>query len=78
MTTQQQSIAAIDAWAQPGAASLVSRPEFASLWRATGASPPPAGIPIEQLLADMDEGQVQRAVLRAWAAHQAGEGAGDR
>ncbi len=36
MTTQQPSIAAIDAWAQPGSAQLVNRPEFASLWRATG------------------------------------------
>ena len=39
MTTQQPSIAAIDAWAQPGSALLVNRPEFASLWRATGGGP---------------------------------------
>ena len=49
MTTQQPSISAIDAWAQPGSAQLVNRPEFASLWRATGTGPRPEGIPVEEL-----------------------------
>ncbi len=68
MATQQPSIAAIDAWAQPASEQLVNRSEFASLWRATGAGPRPEGIAIEELIAEMDEGQIQRAVLRAWAA----------
>lgn len=68
MTAQQPTIAAIDAWAQPGSAKLVNRPEFASLWRATGMVPLPEGIPIDQLIAEMDEVGVERAVLRAWAA----------
>ena len=66
--TTQPSIAAIDAWAQPAAGQLISRPMFASLWRATGQSPPPEGIPIDHLIAEMDEGNIERAVLRAWAA----------
>lgn len=68
MTAQQPTIAAIDAWAQPGSAKLVNRPEFASLWRATGMVPLPEGIPIDQLIAEMDEVGIERAVLRAWAA----------
>ncbi len=68
MTTQQPSTAAIDAWAQPGTGQLINRPEFASLWRATGVSPLPEGIPIDHLVAEMDEGNIARAVLRAWAA----------
>lgn len=68
MATPQASIASIDAWAQPGTAQLINRPEFASLWRATGTGPRPEGIPIEQLIAEMDEAQILRAVLRAWAA----------
>jgi predicted TIM-barrel fold metal-dependent hydrolase len=68
MTTEHSPVAAIDAWAQPATAALVNRPEFASLWRATGASPPREGVPVEHLVADMDEGNIERAVLRAWAA----------
>ncbi len=68
MTTQQPSIGAIDAWAQPGTARLINDPMFASLWRATGMSPLPEGIPIEQLIVEMDESNIERAVLRAWAA----------
>ncbi|MBF8286755.1 MAG: amidohydrolase family protein, partial [Dehalococcoidia bacterium] len=68
MTAQQPTIAAVDAWAQPGTGQLINRPEFASLWRATGMSPLPEGIPIDQLIAEMDEAGIQRAVLRAWAA----------
>jgi predicted TIM-barrel fold metal-dependent hydrolase len=68
LTTQQPPIAAIDAWAQPGTAQLVNRPEFASLWRATGAGPRPEGTPVEELIAEMDEAGIQHAVLRAWAA----------
>lgn len=68
MTEQQPPIAAIDAWAQPGTGALINRPEFASLWRATGMKPLPGGIPVEQLIAEMDEAGIERTVLRAWAA----------
>jgi predicted TIM-barrel fold metal-dependent hydrolase len=59
-------IPAIDVWAQPGTGRLISQPYFAPLWRATGQTPPPEGVPIDHLLADMDAGGVERAVLRAW------------
>ena len=68
MATQEPRIAAIDAWAQPGSAKLINRPEFASLWRATGMVPLPEGIPIDQLIAEMDQAGIGRSVLRAWAA----------
>lgn len=65
--TQEQPIAAIDAWVQPATSALMNRVEVASLFRAIGAATPSEGIPIEQLLAEMDEANIERAVLRAWA-----------
>ncbi len=59
-------IPAVDAWAQPGTARLVNKPFFAPLFRATGQTAPPDGVPIDHLLAEMDAGGVERAVLRAW------------
>jgi len=67
LTTQQPTIAAIDAWAQPATGALMNRAEVASLFRAIGTATPPEGVPIEQLLAEMDEAGIERAVLRAWA-----------
>jgi predicted TIM-barrel fold metal-dependent hydrolase len=59
-------IPAIDIWAQPATGRLINQPYFAPLWRATGQTPPPEGVPIDHLLAEMDAGGVERAVLRAW------------
>ncbi len=67
MTAEQPPIAAIDAWAQPGTAKLINDPMFASLWRATGTTPLPAGIPIDHLIGEMDAANIERAVIRAWA-----------
>ncbi|MCH8949786.1 MAG: amidohydrolase [Chloroflexi bacterium] len=61
-------IPAIDAWAQPGTAALLNRPEFASLFRATGETARFEGVPVEELLANMDQAGTERAVLRAWCA----------
>ena len=61
-------IAAIDAWAQPATASFLNRPEFASLFRVTRETPRFQDVPIEELVANMDEAGVERAVLRAWCA----------
>ena len=62
----EHPIPAIDAWAQPGTAEFLNRPEFASLFRVTGESPRLQDIPIEELVVNMDEAGVERAVLRAW------------
>ncbi len=59
-------IPAIDAWAQPGTAVLLNRPEFASLFRVTGETARFEGVPVEELLANMDQAGIERAVLRAW------------
>ena len=61
-------IPAIDAWAQPGTAALLNRPEFASLFRATGETARFEGVPVEELLANMDQEGIERTVLRAWCA----------
>ncbi len=59
-------IPAIDAWAQPATAALLNRAEFASLFRVTGETPRFEGVPVEDLVANMDAAGVDRAVLRAW------------
>jgi uncharacterized protein len=56
----------IDVWAQRPGASFMSQPWLATLNRWTGREQAALEVPVERLLAHMDEAGVSRVLLSAW------------